>query len=124
VARITALLLLTIALVAGCGGGGTPTNLPPAADLLRKAAGVDKGSGTPNRTTAGTITRKQLRALAEQIQRDPDSFVAPRAPGAGRWVLSAAEGQGAERGVLSAEGRAAPTPVSCPHLTLPTIPSV
>src|SRR3712207_6953393 len=39
---------------------------PPAADLLRKAAGVERGSGTPNRTTAGTITAKQLRALAEQ----------------------------------------------------------
>ena len=39
---------------------------PPAADLLRKAAGVDKGSGTPNRSTAGSITRKQLRTLAEQ----------------------------------------------------------
>jgi large subunit ribosomal protein L11 len=43
---------------------------PPAADLLRKAAGVDKGSGTPNRTTAGTISRKQLRALAEQKMSD------------------------------------------------------
>ena len=43
---------------------------PPAADLLRKAAGVDKGSGTPNRTQAGTITRKQLRALAEQKMSD------------------------------------------------------
>lgn len=43
---------------------------PPAADLLRKAAGVDKGSGTPNRTTAGTITRKQLRSLAEQKMTD------------------------------------------------------
>jgi large subunit ribosomal protein L11 len=43
---------------------------PPAADLLRKAAGVDRGSGTPNRTTVGTITRKQLRALAEQKMSD------------------------------------------------------
>lgn len=43
---------------------------PPAADLLRKAAGVDKGSGTPNRTTAGSISRKQLRALAEQKMSD------------------------------------------------------
>jgi large subunit ribosomal protein L11 len=43
---------------------------PPAADLLRKAAGVDKGSGTPNRSTAGTITRKQLRTLAEQKMSD------------------------------------------------------
>ena len=43
---------------------------PPAADLLRKAAGVDKGSGTPNRTTAGTISRAQLRKLAEQKMSD------------------------------------------------------
>jgi len=43
---------------------------PPAADLLRKAAGVEKGSGTPNRSTAGTITRKQLRTLAEQKMSD------------------------------------------------------
>jgi large subunit ribosomal protein L11 len=43
---------------------------PPAADLLRKAAGVDKGSGTPNRTTAGTISREQLRKLAEQKMSD------------------------------------------------------
>ncbi|MBK9711269.1 MAG: 50S ribosomal protein L11 [Kouleothrix sp.] len=43
---------------------------PPAADLLRKAAGVDKGSGTPNRSTAGSINKKQLRALAEQKMSD------------------------------------------------------
>jgi large subunit ribosomal protein L11 len=43
---------------------------PPAADLLRKAAGVERGSGTPNRTTAGSITRKQLRSLAEQKMVD------------------------------------------------------
>jgi large subunit ribosomal protein L11 len=43
---------------------------PPAADLLRKAAGVDKGSGTPNRSTAGSITRTQLRRLAEQKMVD------------------------------------------------------
>ena len=43
---------------------------PPAADLLRKAAGVPKGSGTPNRTPVGSITRKQLRTLAEQKMTD------------------------------------------------------
>jgi large subunit ribosomal protein L11 len=43
---------------------------PPAADLLRKAAGVAKGSGTPNRAAVGSITRKQLRALAEQKMAD------------------------------------------------------
>jgi large subunit ribosomal protein L11 len=43
---------------------------PPAADLLRKAAGVEKGSGTPNRDAVGSITKKQLRALAEQKMSD------------------------------------------------------
>ena len=43
---------------------------PPAADLLRKAAGVEKGSGTPNRGDVGSITRKQLRTLAEQKMSD------------------------------------------------------
>ena len=43
---------------------------PPAADLLRKAAGVDKGSGIPNRNKVGSITREQLRKLAEQKMSD------------------------------------------------------
>jgi len=43
---------------------------PPAADLLRKAAGVDRGSGTPNRKEVGSITREQLRKLAEQKMSD------------------------------------------------------
>lgn len=37
---------------------------PPASDLLRKAAGAAKGSGTPNRASVGQITRKQLREVA------------------------------------------------------------
>ena len=37
---------------------------PPAADLLRKAAGVEKGSSTTGREKAGTITRDQLREIA------------------------------------------------------------
>ncbi len=37
---------------------------PPAADLLRKAAGVDRGSSTTGREQAGTITRDQLREIA------------------------------------------------------------
>jgi len=43
---------------------------PPAADLLRKIAGVPKGSGVPNRTIVGTITAKQLRQVAEQKMAD------------------------------------------------------
>jgi large subunit ribosomal protein L11 len=41
------------------------TRTPPAADLLRKAAKIEKGTGTPGRTSAGTITREQLRQIAE-----------------------------------------------------------
>lgn len=37
---------------------------PPAADLLRKAAGVDRGSATTGREKAGTISRDQLREIA------------------------------------------------------------
>lgn len=43
---------------------------PPTADLLRKAAGVPKGSAEPHRTKVGRITRKQLREIAEQKMRD------------------------------------------------------
>jgi large subunit ribosomal protein L11 len=37
---------------------------PPAADLLRKAAGVEKGSGTPLRDKVGRVTRDQVREIA------------------------------------------------------------
>src|SRR4051795_9670757 len=43
---------------------------PPAADLLRKAAGVEKGSSTTGRETAGTVTRSQLREIAQVKQAD------------------------------------------------------
>jgi large subunit ribosomal protein L11 len=38
---------------------------PPTASLIRKAAGIDKGSGAPNRDKVGKITRAQLREIAE-----------------------------------------------------------
>jgi large subunit ribosomal protein L11 len=38
---------------------------PPAPDLLRKAAGVDKGSSAPKREKAGKVTREQVRQIAE-----------------------------------------------------------
>ncbi|MEK7503736.1 MAG: 50S ribosomal protein L11 [Patescibacteria group bacterium] len=43
---------------------------PPAAELLKKAAGIEKGSGTPNKTKVGKITRDQLRKVAEQKIED------------------------------------------------------
>ena len=43
---------------------------PPAAVLLKKAAGVDKGSAIPNREKVGKVTRKQVREIAEQKMKD------------------------------------------------------
>jgi large subunit ribosomal protein L11 len=43
---------------------------PPAAVLLRKAAGIPKGSGVPNKDKVGTVTRKQVREIAELKMKD------------------------------------------------------
>lgn len=43
---------------------------PPTADLLRKAADVEKGSSEANREQVGTITRDQLRDIAETKMKD------------------------------------------------------
>jgi len=42
----------------------------PAAVLLRKAAGVPKGSGVPNKEKVGKVTRKQVREIAELKMKD------------------------------------------------------
>lgn len=43
---------------------------PPAAALLKKAAGVEKGSSIPNRDKVGKVTRAQLREIAEIKMKD------------------------------------------------------
>ena len=43
---------------------------PPAAVLLRKAAGVEKGSDQPNRNKVGKVTRAQIREIAEIKKND------------------------------------------------------
>ncbi len=43
---------------------------PPAAVLLKKAAGVEKGSGEPNRKKVATVTKAQVQAIAEQKMPD------------------------------------------------------
>ncbi|GGJ01222.1 50S ribosomal protein L11 [Alicyclobacillus cellulosilyticus] len=43
---------------------------PPAAVLLKKAAGIETGSSEPNRKKVGTVTRAQVRAIAEQKMPD------------------------------------------------------
>jgi large subunit ribosomal protein L11 len=46
------------------------TKTPPAAVLLKKAAGLDKGSGEPNREKVGTVTKAQVREIAETKMPD------------------------------------------------------
>jgi large subunit ribosomal protein L11 len=43
---------------------------PPASDLIKKAAGIEKGSGTPNKAKVGKITRAQLREIAQKKMPD------------------------------------------------------
>jgi len=46
------------------------TKTPPAAELIKKKAGIDKGSGTPHTTKVATLTRDQVREIAEQKMAD------------------------------------------------------
>src|SRR3989338_1226819 len=43
---------------------------PPAAFLLRKAAGIEKGSGVPNKNKVGKVTKEQVRQIAETKMPD------------------------------------------------------
>lgn len=42
------------------------TKTPPAAVLIKKACGIESGSGTPNKTKVAKLTKDQVRAIAEQ----------------------------------------------------------
>ena len=46
------------------------TKTPPAADLLRKAAGVDKGAGNPKASKVGKVTADQVKEIAELKMKD------------------------------------------------------
>ena len=46
------------------------TKTPPAAVLIKEAAGIDKGSGEPNREKVGRLTQAQLRSIAETKMPD------------------------------------------------------
>jgi large subunit ribosomal protein L11 len=41
------------------------TKTPPAAELLKKAAGIIKGSGTPNKEKVGKVTKAQIKEIAQ-----------------------------------------------------------
>lgn len=46
------------------------TKTPPAAVLLKKACGIETASGTPNKTKVATVTKEQVRKIAEQKMPD------------------------------------------------------
>ncbi len=47
---------------------------PPAAELLKKAAGVEKGSDVPNRNKVGKVTKAQIRQIAELKAKDMNAI--------------------------------------------------
>jgi large subunit ribosomal protein L11 len=46
------------------------TKTPPAADLIKRALGLEKGSATPHRTKVGRLTREQVREIAQTKLKD------------------------------------------------------
>ena len=46
------------------------TKTPPAAVLIKKACGIESGSGVPNKTKVATISNEQIRKIAEQKMPD------------------------------------------------------
>ena len=50
------------------------TKTPPAADLIRKAVGVDKGSGAAGRASVGTLSRAKAREIAEIKMKDLNAY--------------------------------------------------
>jgi large subunit ribosomal protein L11 len=69
------------------------TKTPPVADLLRRAASVEKGSGAPNREKIGRITQAQLREIAETKLQDLNAI---DVAGAEKQVVGTARSMGIE----------------------------
>jgi large subunit ribosomal protein L11 len=69
------------------------TKTPPAAVLLRKEAGVEKGSGQPNRNKVGKVTRAQVKKIAELKMPDLN---AASAESAFRMIAGTARSMGIE----------------------------
>jgi large subunit ribosomal protein L11 len=66
---------------------------PPASVLLRKALGIEKGSGTPNTQKVGKVTRKQLEEIAKQKMPD---LTAADLDAAVRTIAGSARSMGVE----------------------------
>ena len=69
------------------------TKTPPAAILLKRAAGLAKGSGVPNRTKVGKVSPKQVREIAELKAPDLNSATVEAAE---RMVQGTARSMGIE----------------------------
>src|SRR5467141_1725389 len=69
------------------------TKTPPAAVLLKRSAGLAKGSGVPNRTKVGKVTRAQVREIAELKAPDLNSASVEAAE---RMVMGTARSMGIE----------------------------
>jgi len=69
------------------------TKTPPASILLKKAAGIQKGSGVPNTQKVGTVTRAQLEEIA--TAKDPD-LTAADMDAAVRTIAGSARSMGLE----------------------------
>ena len=69
------------------------TKTPPAPNLLLKEAGIEKGSGQPNRTKVGKVTRAQLKKIAELKMADLN---AADLDGAMRMIAGTARSMGVE----------------------------
>ena len=50
------------------------TKTPPASDLLKKAAGIIKGSGIPNKEKVGKVTHAQIREIAQKKLQDLNAY--------------------------------------------------
>jgi large subunit ribosomal protein L11 len=69
------------------------TKTPPVFDLLRKAAGIEKGSAEPNRAKVGKITKQQLREIAEIKMKDLNAI---DIEGAERQIIGTARSMGVQ----------------------------
>lgn len=47
---------------------------PPAAELLKKAAGLEKGSGEPNKNKVGSVSKEQVKEIAEKKMEDLNAY--------------------------------------------------
>ncbi|HEV8669863.1 MAG TPA: 50S ribosomal protein L11 [Candidatus Limnocylindria bacterium] len=71
------------------------TKSPPAADLIRREAGIEKGSGKPNKEKVGKISRAQVKKIAETKMADLN---ATSIEGAMKMVEGTARSMGVEIG--------------------------